>query len=349
MKRRAFIASALGAAATAKLAAPALAQAPLEIKVAAATAADHSAVFIAVERGIFARNGLDAKVQLFQTGVEMVNSMVGNTQDVAVLGSTPPLTGIANGMPLMIIGHLHGDATVPSYSGSNTLVASGASGVTPSDFRSMRGKRVGLPRGTGAEAHLRGILEGVGLSLNDVTLVNLGPGNLPTALRNGDVDVISGWEPWASISTMRVAGAVRIVHGQCSICYDPGTILSTRAAIGAKAEPLRRFALSFAEAHQWLRQNFDAAADINMRWIQGVDLDVMRVAIRQSTYDMRISRNTIEGYNTKAIPALLADRRIPRAYDVTPNVDAQFYLHAERTGPQFFSDLPAIPANQRIA
>jgi len=160
--------------------------------------------------------------------------------------------------------------------------------------------------------------------------------------------VISGWEPWASIATMRVAGAVRIVQGQCSICYDPGTILSTRAAIGAKAEPLRRFSLSFAEAHQWLRQNFDAAADINMRWIQGTDLDIMKSAIRRSRYDPRLSRLTGATYNARTIPMLVADRRLPRSFDSNTAIDAQFYLNVERTAPQFFSDLPPIPEAQRM-
>lgn len=345
MKRRTFL-----AATAATLAAPRLAgaQAPIELKIAAATAADHVAIFIGVERGIFARNGLDPKTQLFATGVEIINSLVANAHDVGVLGSVPPLTGIANGMPLVIIGHLHGNATSMNYSESNSIVASAASGIRENNFAALRGKRVGLPRGTGAEAHLRGILEQASLTINDVTLVNLPPGNVPTALRNGDVDAVSVWEPWASISALRVPGAVRVVWGQCRSCYDPGTIMTTRRAVGAQAEGLRRFMVSFAEAHQWLRQNYDAAADINMRWIQGVDLDVMRVAIRHSNYDMRLSRNTIDGYNRFAIPALVADRRIPRAYDAATAVDPQFHLHVERTAPRFFSDLPAIPADRRL-
>ncbi len=166
MKRRTFL-----AATAATLAAPRLAgaQAPIELKIAAATAADHVAIFIGVERGIFARNGLDPKTQLFATGVEIINSLVANAHDVGVLGSVPPLTGIANGMPLVIIGHLHGNATSMNYSESNSIVASAASGIRENNFAALRGKRVGLPRGTGAEAHLRGILEQASLTINDVT------------------------------------------------------------------------------------------------------------------------------------------------------------------------------------
>ena len=144
-------------------------------------------------------------------------------------------------------------------------------------------------------------------------------------------------------------GAVRVIWGSCDTCYDPGTILSTRAKVAEKAEALRRFTLAFAEAQQWLRGNYDAAAEINMRWIQGVDLDVMKVAIRHSGYDMRLSKNSIEGYNRNAIPGFVADKRIPRAFDATTVIDAQFYLHAEKTAPQFFADLKPIPAEARLA
>ena len=55
------------------LAGPGWAQAPIEIKIGAATATDHAPGFIGVEKGIFAKHGLDAKVVMYQTGVEMIN------------------------------------------------------------------------------------------------------------------------------------------------------------------------------------------------------------------------------------------------------------------------------------
>ena len=106
--------------------------------------------------------------------------------------------------------------------------------------------------------------------------------------------------------------------------------------------------VAFAEAHQWLRTHFDEAAEINMRWVTGVELDIMKSAIRRSRYDLRISRNTLEGYDNKTIPMLVADKRMAKAVAASTVVDPQFYLYVERTAPQLFSDLPPIPADKRL-
>ena len=334
--------------AAALISVPALAQDKIEIKIGAATAADHSAVFIGVERGIFAKNGLDPKVVLQPTGVELINGLLNGAHDVSVLGSTPFIAGVGRGMPLVLVGHLHGDATRAFYSESNSVVASAASGIKKGEVAALKGKKIGYPRASGAETHVRGVMEGAGVNPNEATAVNLRPSDIPTALRNGDVDAISAWEPWASAAELKVPGAVRVIWGQCKSCYDPGTIVTTRSVSQQKSEALRRFMVAFAEAHQWLRQNPDAAAEINLRWIPGVDLDVMKTAIRHSVYDLRLSRNTTDGYNTLAIPVFVKDGRVPKAYDMATAIDPQFYLHAQKVAPQFFSDLPAIPEDKQL-
>ena len=85
-----------------------------------------------------------------------------------------------------------------------------------------------------------------------------------------------------------------------------------------------------------------------MRWVTGTDADIMKAAIRRSHYDLRLSRNTIDGYDKKAIPMLVADKRMARSVPAQSVVDPQFYQYAEKTAPQYFSDLPPIPADRRL-
>ena len=325
-----------------------LAQGALPIRIGAANATDHAPAFIGVEKGIFAKHGLDAKIVMYQSGPEMINGLLNGQQDVNIMGSIPFLAGVSRGQPLVLIGHLHGDATRQYYADNNSIVATPASGIREKDIRALSGKKIGLPRGTGAEGYLLGVLAENGMKVGDLTLINIQPSNQVSALAQGQVDAIAAWEPWATSAVARVPGAVRVTSGGCQGCYDPGSILTTRDTIQKNAEALRRFMVAFAEAEQWVRQNFDQAAEINTRWVAGVDLDIMKQAIRRSNYDLRLSRNTLEGYEKKAIPLLVADKRMAASIDPATVVDAQFCRHVETAFPQFFSDLPPIPADRRL-
>ena len=97
-----------------------------------------------------------------------------------------------------------------------------------------------------------------------------------------------------------------------------------------------------------MRKNPDAAAEIDMHWIQGIDLAVMKAAIRHSNYDGRDLQAHAEMYTKKAIPFLLSQKKIRAAFDPTPAIDASFYLMAQAEQPQLFDDLPPIPPDLRL-
>ncbi|HEV8306973.1 MAG TPA: ABC transporter substrate-binding protein [Methylomirabilota bacterium] len=327
---------------------PAVAQTAIDIKIGAGPASDHAPGFVGIERGIFARHGLNAKIIMYPTGVEMINGLMAGAQDVNLMGSIPFLAAISNGVPLVLIAHLHGDPLRPDYSTGHSIVAGPGTGIQKGEIKALKGKRIGLPRGTGAEGYLLGHLRSNGMRADDVKLVNVKPADIPTALARRDVDAIAIWEPWPSTAVVNVPGSLRVVDGGCPTCYIPAAILTNRDTAAKKPEALRRFMVAFAESQQWVRQNFDAAAEIVTRWIPGIDLAVMKEAIRQAGYDHRISRYTVEGYVKTTIPTLLAGGQLKNAFDPSPFIDPQFYLYAEKSSPQFYADLPPIPPAIRV-
>lgn len=335
-----------GAIALALTAGFAAAEDLLPIKIGAAGAVDHAPVFVGVERGIFAEHGLDAEVVMYQTGVDMVNGLLNGAQEVNVMGSVPFLSGLARGFPLVLIGHLHGDPNRDSYSDNQSIVASAASGVAAGDIGALRGKRVGLPRGTGAEGFLLGVLGSAGMGEADVELVNIPPAELVTALNQGDVDAVAIWQPWGATAVTQVDGAVLVQVGGCPECYDPGTILTTRSVVADSPEVLRRFMAAFAEAQAWVRANNDDAAEINMRWIQGVELETMAMALGTVSLDPRISAYTAEMYQAKTLPFLVGLGRIDEAFDPSDAIDTRFLAAAEEGNPDAFSDLEPIPSGR---
>lgn len=314
---------------------------PLELKLGVATSTLHAPIFIGVEKGFFAANGLDVKTVMYQSGVEMINGLLTGAQDVNAMGSIPFLSGVSNGFPLVLIGHLHGDPTRDYYADNNGIVVGAKSGI--GDVAGLKGKTIGLPRGTGAEGYLLGLLSAAGIGTGDVTLVNIGPSELSSALQNGDVDAISVWEPWVSTAVTKVAESKLVIAGGCETCYDPGTLLTSKAIAAEKPEALRRFMVAFAQSAQWGREHLDEAAEINVRWIPGVDLEVMKAALRHGVMDHRMSKNTPEGYAKITLPELDAAGKLKSMFDPMTAIDPQFSAFAEDSAPQYYSDLPQIP------
>src|SRR5262245_16566708 len=329
-------------------AAPGWAQAPIEFKIGAGTASDHAPGFVGIERGIFAKHGLNAKIVMYPTGVEAINGLMAGAQDVNLMGSIPFLAAVSNGVPLVLIAHLHGDPLRPDYSTGHSIVAGPGTGIDRGAIKALKGKRIALPRGTGAEGYLLGHLRSNGMTVEEVQLINVKPADLPTALARKDADAIAVWEPWPSTALVQVPGSVRVVDGGCPTCYIPAGILTNPDSVAKKAEALRRFMVAFAESQQWVRQNFDAAAEITTHWVPGVDLAVMKEAIRQAGYDHRISKYTVQGYVKTTIPNLISGGQVKQAFDPAPFIDPQFYLYAEKNFPQFYADLPKIPDNVRV-
>ena len=140
-------------------------QTTLPIRIGAATSADHAPVFAAMEKGFFAKHGLDAKVIMYQSGVDMVNGMLGGAQEVSVMGSIPFLVGAGKGQPLILIGTNHGDPVRPYYAASMSVVGRAGAGLKEGDLKSLAGKKIGLVRGAAGEGYMLGLLAGAGLKI----------------------------------------------------------------------------------------------------------------------------------------------------------------------------------------
>jgi sulfonate transport system substrate-binding protein len=350
VNRRYLLGSAVAGSAMAATGWSALAQnANLPMRVGVSTSSEFVVIYYGVESGVFAKHGLDVKPISYASGVEMVTGLIAGAQEVNTMGSLPFLSGLTRGFPIMLIGHLHGDPVSSAYAPNQAIVAGPKLKAKSADFSSLIGKTIGLPRGASAEGYLRGIMRQNNIADDKYKLVNLAPPNMIASLRGGEVDAIAVWEPWAEGASKAVEGATRLSIGGCNTCYDPGTVLTTKAVIASKAEELRRFMLAMAECQQWVRANkTGAAVDVAMRWIPGLNADAWRVGIPIVNYDQRISKRTLENYLSKTIPDLKSMGVIRSDPSIAEAIDPQFTNFAQTKGPQFFSDLPAIPANLKV-
>ena len=319
-----------------------------QLRVAVTSAAENAPFFSAMEHGTFSKVGLDVKVDVMPSGVEISNALASGSVDVGLFGTYPFLTAVARGVPVVLIGHTWNSALKNPQSEILSVIARPGADVPVGDLAKLKGKKVGVTRGAGGEPYIAGLLKQVGLSLDDVTLVNTAPSNMATALANKDADVIASWEPWPSAALTKVAGAYKVIYGGCQSCYDAGTVVTTKAVIKDKAQALNAFILGYAQAQAWARGHRDEAAKIATRWIPGMDADTLILAFKTLPLDVRLSKNTVEGFKEYAIPLLVSQKRVPQAFDPAPSVDNQFVAAAMKADPSAFADLKEIPADKRL-
>jgi sulfonate transport system substrate-binding protein len=319
-----------------------------QLKVAVTSAAENAPFFAAVERGIFSKLGLDVKVEVMPSGVEIANALASGTVDAGLFGTYPFLTAVSRGVPMVLIGHTWNNALNNPQSEVLSVIARADSGVPAGDLAKLKGKKIGVTRGAGGEPYVIGLLKQVGLTPEDVTLVNTAPANMATALANKDADVIASWEPWPSAALTKVPGAYKVIYGGCKSCYDAGVLVTTKQAIADKAPALEKFVLGYAQGQAWARANRDEAAKISTRWIPGMDAETLTLALKALPLDVRMSKNTLDGFKTYSIPLLVSQKRIPQAFDPAIAIDNRFVAAAMKADPSAFADLKELPPAQRL-
>lgn len=151
---------------------------------------DFAPFFVAADKGYFAEQGLKVELQSVRNVDEMIAPLVTGKLDMTGTGVT---TGFLNAMNQkldfrIVAGDI--DPTAP-LAGTPFLVVSKAladSGAV-TKVADLSGRKIAINlRGSGLEYLLAKGLEQVGLTLNDVEMVNIPGGQMLAALENGAVD-----------------------------------------------------------------------------------------------------------------------------------------------------------------
>ena len=79
-----------------------------------------------------------------------------------------------------------------------------------------------------------------------------------------------------------------------------------------------------------------------------MDAETLILAFKTLPVDVRLSKNTIDGFNQYSIPLLVSQKRIPQAFDSAKSVDNRFVAAAMKADPKAFAVLKELPADKRL-
>jgi ABC-type nitrate/sulfonate/bicarbonate transport system substrate-binding protein len=311
------------------------AQAPQVLHIAVGNNLNHVPSFVGVEKGIFLKHGVDAKLKVLSTGQEMSKALqAGEVEVIGSAYSNYPLA-VERGMTARGVVGLMGDRSGRYWDESVTIWARKGTGIAR--IEDLAGRRVGTPAGGTADEYLGVLLKKKGVPREKVTVLNVPPGNIVSALQGGSVDAVACWEPFGSQVEAKVPDALLLSRGGGHIGYFIN--MAVRNEIAEKNPDLvERYVIGVAEATQHTRRNLDEAAEISTRWIPGLDITVARQAIRYMVFDARITSHTVAAWDEN-VKTLLEQKKLRTAVPWQQGIDLRFIEKVMKSHPQLFSDL----------
>ena len=251
--RRKFLLSgaAVGAAA---LGAPAIAQPRAKVKLGYLhTLAVDGQIWTGIDRGNFARHGVEFEPVQFTTGLELFQAMIGGSIDMlatgAVISNFP-----ARGQGKMFLVNNVEFATAQLWVREDQGVKS---------FADLKGKKISTTTGTTAHVFLDNALRANNLGPGDVEIVNQRMSEAVTSFISGAVPAVALWVPFNITVKAKVPGARMLVDA--SKYYPKAAIVggwATRDDFYSKNRATcANIIRGWAEANDYIIKNSNAALE----------------------------------------------------------------------------------------
>ena len=201
MNRRSILA--LPAAAAGAYILPAAGQAPTKVTIATGVDPSFAAFYVAKEGGFFERNGLDVTVNTGPSGSAMIAFLIGN-QIASAYGAEQ--AGVS--------AHVRDPNVVAVAEGVALLRWISVLGRGITTMEELKGKRVGVARGTGSETFWLSVVAKLNLNPADYTIVNVEAPEMVAALERGNIDAFAVWEPWPTRAQRAIPNTHILVNNE---------------------------------------------------------------------------------------------------------------------------------------
>ena len=216
-----------------------------------------AAVWVAENKGYFEREGLDLTIKEFDSGRTALATMLneGNL-DMVTVAQTPVMFNSFDRDDYVII------ATMVYSNNDVKILARQDRGIkNPSD---LRGKTVGITKGSTGHFFLGLFLIHSGLQLSEIETIDIEASELPQALVDGRVDAISTWEPhiW-NAKKLLDENAVRLQpRGGAKIFREDFYFVPNRNFMENNPETLKRFLKAIEKGEEFIQKNKEEAINI---------------------------------------------------------------------------------------
>ncbi len=269
---------------------------------------DHGPLIVAAKKGYFADAGLEVKMIEPADPNDPPKLVAAGKAEIAISYQPQVHIQAAQGLPLVRIGTL---VATPL----NTLLVLDESPIR--SIADLKGRKVGFSVGGFEDAMLRAMLAPHGLSLDDLTLINVNF-SLSPSLLSGQVDAVIGAYRNFELNQLAIEGRkgrAFYVEEEGVPPYDELVIVANRAQLDDPR--LKAFVGAVERAVQFLVNHPDEAWDLFKSYQDGLDDELNRRAWRDTLPRFALRPAALDRGRYQAFAAFLKEQGvIKRIIDV---------------------------------
>jgi ABC-type nitrate/sulfonate/bicarbonate transport system substrate-binding protein len=254
-----------------------------QTKMTIATGVDpvFSAYYVAQQAGLFKKHELDVRINTGPSGSAMVAFLV-NGQIESAFGSE--IAGVAN----------HNlDPNVVVVAQATRLVRwIAVVGRSVDTLDQLKGKKVGIARGSGGEVFWLAMIDKLKLNPADYTVVNVEAPEMVAALERGNIDAYVVWEPWVTRGLAAIKNT-KVLRTQEGILEQGVYVYMNRGWIQKNPAPAEAFIRALADATDLINRDRKRAAKDVSDFLKNLDPAMVEQLMAKLTFEMELSDFTV--------------------------------------------------------
>lgn len=157
------------------------------VTIAAPALEQNALIYVAEDQHFFERSGLTVNITDYQTGRETLGALMQGTADIAQTAELPFVDAALKKNPVSALAV--NDRMLNAF-----VVGRKDHGIQA--ISDLKGKKIGITPNTVVEFFFSRFLTLHGMSLGDVTIVNMPPAQLASAIDSGELDAVAIWQPY---------------------------------------------------------------------------------------------------------------------------------------------------------
>lgn len=251
-------------------------------------------VLTADQMGYMEEMGITLELSSFADGPTIISAMESGSIDIGYIGDGAHKLCAAGNAEIIALSHIsNGDAVI------------GGPNVTT--LEDLAGKTVAYAAGTSSEVILTNALNSVGLTMDDITAMNMDPSAIVTAMLTGDVDACALWSPESLTVLEQVEGTTKLADNMTF--SDTSISLASWIAMPDRVESERDMFVRFVTA---LFKGMDYSADEHYDEVAEWVADLLAIDY-ESAYNQRGDAEWLSG---KEVYDGIADGTVAGYYEL---------------------------------